>query len=196
MSLNSEIIVVSGLPRSGTSLMMQMLHQGGIPAVTDEIRTADADNPRGYFEFERVKKTKDDATWLPEARGKVVKMVSSLLYDLPATEQYRIVFMSRDIDEILESQEKMLARLSRTAAPRVQMKQSFNIHLDRLFKWLPAQHHIRLLEVSYNDLLGNSESEILRVAKFLDHAPSISQMLAAVDPGLYRNRKTLETTTA
>ena len=116
MSLTSEIIIVSGLPRSGTSLMMQMLHQGGIPVVTDEIRTADTDNPRGYYEFERVKKTKEDSSWLPDARGKVVKMVSSLLYDLPATEAYRIVFMRRDIDEMLESQEKMLARLSRSAA--------------------------------------------------------------------------------
>ncbi len=189
MSLNSKIVVVSGLPRSGTSLMMQMLHQGGIPAMTDEIRTADTDNPRGYFEFERVKKTKDDPSWLPEARGKVVKMVSSLLYDLPNTELYLIVFMRRDIDEVLDSQEKMLTRLSRLAAPRDQMKQSFAIHLERLFKWLPAQGHIQLLEVSYNDLLSSPESEVQRVARFLDNTPSPSQMLAAIDPNLYRNRK-------
>ena len=189
MSFTSEIIIVSGLPRSGTSLMMQMLQQGGIPAVTDEIRAADTDNPRGYYEFERVKKTKEDPSWLPEARGKVVKMVSSLLYDLPATETYRIVFMRRDIDEMLESQEKMLARLSRTAAPRDQMKTSFSVHLDRLFHWFPLQPHIKLLEVSYNDLLHTPESEICRVARFLDHVPSASQMLAAIDLSLYRNRK-------
>ena len=189
MSFTSEIIIVSGLPRSGTSLMMQMLQQGGIPAVTDEIRAADTDNPRGYYEFERVKKTKEDPSWLPEARGKVVKMVSSLLYDLPATETYRVVFMRRDIDEMLESQEKMLARLSRTAAPRDQMKTSFSVHLDRLFHWFPAQPHIKLLEVSYNDLLHTPESEICRVARFLDHVPSASQMLAAIDLSLYRNRK-------
>ncbi len=189
MSFTSEIIIVSGLPRSGTSLMMQMLQQGGIPAVTDEIRAADTDNPRGYYEFERVKKTKEDPSWLPEARGKVVKMVSSLLYDLPATETYRVVFMRRDIDEMLESQEKMLARLSRTAAPRDQMKTSFSVHLDRLFHWFPLQPHIKLLEVSYNDLLHTPESEICRVARFLDHVPSASQMLAAIDLSLYRNRK-------
>ena len=189
MSFTSEIIIVSGLPRSGTSLMMQMLHQGGIPAVTDEIRAADTDNPRGYYEFERVKKTKEDPSWLPEARGKVVKMVSSLLYDLPATETYRVVFMRRDIDEMLESQEKMLARLSRTAAPRDQMKTSFSVHLDRLFRWFPAQPHIKLLEVNYNDLLHTPESEICRVARFLDHVPSASQMLAAIDLSLHRNRK-------
>lgn len=191
MSLTSEIIIVSGLPRSGTSLMMQMLHQGGIPAVTDEIRTADTDNPRGYYELECVKKTKEDPSWIPDARGKVVKMVSSLLYDLPATETYRIVFMRRDIDEMLESQEKMLTRLSRTAAPRDQMKKSFSIHLDRLFRWFPAQPHIKLLEVSYNDLLHTPESEICRVAEFLDHVPAAPLMLAAIDPNLYRNRKTI-----
>lgn len=189
MSMTSEIVIVSGLPRSGTSLMMQMLHQGGILAVTDEIRTADTDNPRGYYEFECVKKTKEDPSWLPEARGKVVKMVSSLLYDLPVTESYRIVFMRRDIDEMLESQEKMLARLSRTAAPRDQMKKSFAIHLDRLFHWFPAQPHIKLLEVSYNDLLHTPELEIGRVVEFLDHVPSASLMHAAIDPDLYRNRK-------
>ncbi len=186
--MTSEIIIVSGLPRSGTSLMMQMLQQGGITAVTDEIRAADTDNPRGYYEFERVKKTKEDPSWLPDARGKVVKMVSSLLYDLPATETYRIIFMRRDLDEVLESQEKMLARLSRTAAPRNQMKKSFSVHLDRLFHWFPAQPHIKLLEVSYNDLLYSPELEICRVSEFLDHVPSASQMLAAIDFSLYRNR--------
>ena len=95
--VGTEIIVVSGLPRSGTSLMMQMLDRGGIPALTDQMRTADVDNPRGYYEFERVKKIKEDRDWLPAARGKAVKMISALLYDLPATEHYRIVFMQRDL---------------------------------------------------------------------------------------------------
>src|SRR4029079_9082802 len=98
MPLADDMIIVSGLPRSGTSLMMQMLDRGGIPALTDEIRAADPDNPRGYYEFEHVKQTKKDPSWLPQARGKVVKMVSSLLYDLPSTETYRVVFMQRNID--------------------------------------------------------------------------------------------------
>src|SRR5687768_13992796 len=107
MPLADDIIIVSGLPRSGTSLMMQMLDRAGISAVTDKIRTADDDNPRGYFEFEPVKRTKQDASWLPAARGRAVKLVSSLLYDLPATERYRVLFMQRDINEVLDSQEKM-----------------------------------------------------------------------------------------
>ena len=121
--MDQEIIVVSGLPRSGTSLMMQMLAAGGVEVVTDHVRTADTDNPRGYYEFELVKKIKQDASWLPEARGKAVKMVSQLLYDLPAGEKYRIIFLERDLDEVLVSQEKMLERLGRTAAPREAMNQ-------------------------------------------------------------------------
>jgi hypothetical protein len=120
--MNSPIIVVSGLPRSGTSVMMQMLDNGGIPVVTDNIRTADTDNPRGYYEYEQVKKIREDAAWVPATRGKAFKMVSQLLYDLPAQEQYHVIFMERDLDEMLASQEKMLQRLGRKAAPREQMK--------------------------------------------------------------------------
>src|SRR5215208_2690100 len=113
-----EIIIVSGLPRSGTSLMCQMLDNGGIEVVTDGIRAPDADNPRGYYELEKVKQIKQDATWLHETRGKAFKMISQLLYDLPPTERYRVIFMQRDLDELLASQEKMLERLGRPAAPR------------------------------------------------------------------------------
>src|SRR5215510_8114285 len=108
--MDSDIIVVSGLPRSGTSLMMQMLDSGGVEVVTDNIRAADTDNPRGYHEFEKVKRIKHDASWLPGTRGKVFKMISQLLYDLPPGENYRIIFMDRDLDEVLRSQEKMLER--------------------------------------------------------------------------------------
>src|SRR4051794_27158211 len=115
--MDTKIIVVSGLPRSGTSLMMQMLDHGGVEVVTDHIRAADTDNPRGYYEFERVKKIKEDASWLPETREKAFKMVSQLLYELPSSERYLVIFMERDMDEMLLSQEKMLARLNRPAAP-------------------------------------------------------------------------------
>ena len=134
--MSDEIIVVSGLPRSGTSLMMQLLAAGGIPIVTDNIRAADADNPRGYCEFERVKTIKTDASWLPEIHGKAVKMVSQLLYDLPTTERYKIIFMERDLDEVLASQEKMLTRLGRPAAPREPMRHAFTLHLTKLARWL------------------------------------------------------------
>src|SRR5215831_7771246 len=127
--MDSEIMIVSGLPRSGTSLMMQMLDKGGLPVVTDNIRAADTDNPRGYYEYEQVKKIKEDASWLPATRGKAFKMVSQLLYDLPASETYRIIFMERDLEEVLQSQEKMLARLGRPAAPRPEMRGAYALHL-------------------------------------------------------------------
>jgi|SRR6266496_1613520 len=189
MALDSEIVVVSGLPRSGTSLMMQMLDRGGIAAMTDGIRAADTDNPRGYLEFERVKKTKEDASWVPLARGRVVKLVSSLLYDLPPTESYRVVFMERNLDEVLASQEKMLQRLGRPVAPADKMKSSFNIHLKRLFQWLPQQAHMRVVTINYNRLLTDPESECKRVVDFLDGRPALDQMLSAVDRSLYRNRR-------
>jgi len=107
----TEIItIVSGLPRSGTSMMMNMLEKGGMEALTDNIRKADEDNPKGYFEFEKVKKIKEDSSWLEKTRGKVFKMVSMLLYELPLTYKYRIIFMKRDMDEMLSSQRKMLER--------------------------------------------------------------------------------------
>jgi len=189
MPPNSDIIVVSGLPRSGTSLMMQMLHEGGMEALTDECRQADTDNPRGYYEFERAKSIKRDSTWIPQARGKVVKMVSALLYDLPPNERYRVIFMQRTLDEVLRSQEKMLLRLNQPTAPIEKMKSAFTVHLERLFKWLPAQKHIQLLTVSYNDLMSNAQQEVVRVAAFLDNGCDTASMLQAIDPDLYRNRK-------
>jgi hypothetical protein len=189
MSLDPEIVVVSGLPRSGTSLMMQMLDRGGIPALTDEIRSADTDNPRGYYEYEAVKRTRDDPSWLPGARGKAVKMVSSLLYDLPASETYRVIFQRRDFDEMIDSQEKMLQRLNRPSAPREAMQRSFAIHLERLFAWLPKQAHLRVLAVSYNDVIQRPEEMIGQVVDFLDGIPSATAMLEAIDPALYRNRR-------
>src|SRR5438477_21255 len=129
--VNTDVVIVSGLPRSGTSLMMQVLEAGGIEVVTDNQRVADTDNPRGYRELERVKKIKEDASWLPEVRGKAVKMVSQLLYHLPPTERYFVLFMERDLDEVLASQEKMLARLGQPAAPRDDMRRAFTLHLAR-----------------------------------------------------------------
>src|SRR5438105_6707784 len=165
--MDSEIIIVSGLPRSGTSLMMQMLENGGVPVVTDNIRTADTDNPRGYYEFEKVKKIKQDATWLPETRGKAFKMVSQLLYDLPSSERYHIIFMERDFDEMLSSQEKMLQRLGRTAAPRDQIKRSYRLHLDRLHQWLRQQGNMGILCLNYKELVEQPHGHVERVSNFL-----------------------------
>jgi hypothetical protein len=186
--MHSEIIVVSGLPRSGTSLMMQMLDQGGIPVVTDSIRTADTDNPRGYYEFEQVKKIKEDASWIPDMRGKAFKMVSQLLYHLPASEKYHILFMERDMDEMLASQEKMLARLGRPTAPRDAIAQAYRVHLDRLHDWLAGQHFLQVLRVSYRALIEAPRPEAERVAGFLANRTDVEGMVRSIDPTLYRNR--------
>jgi len=188
MVLDSEITIVSGLPRSGTSLMMQMLHCGGMSVVTDKIRAADVNNPRGYFEFEKVKKIKEDASWLPDARGKVFKMVSQLLYDLPSNERYRVIFMERDLDEVLSSQEQMLERAGREAASRDRMKHSYTLHLDRLESWLRRQAHFQVLHVSYNDLVEYPEREAERVDRFLGGTLVVGKMASAVDASLYRSR--------
>jgi len=189
--MHSEIIVVSGLPRSGTSLMMQMLENGGVTVVTDNIRAADTDNPRGYYEFEKVKRLKQNASWLPETRGKAFKMVSQLLYDLPASEHYQIIFMERDMDEMLRSQDKMLRRLNRPAAPHEEMKRYYAVHLERLHVWLGQQPNIDVLHVNYNDLIERPEANAERIREFLNGKVDAEAMAKTVDPSLYRNRRTV-----
>jgi hypothetical protein len=188
--MDKRIIIVSGLPRSGTSLMMQMLDKGGVPVVTDHIRTADQDNPRGYYEYERVKRIKEDVSWLPESRGKAFKMVSQLLYELPASERYGIIFMERDLDEMLISQEKMLARLNKPTAPRAAIERAFREHLRKVRGWLAGQANIEVLSVSYNNLVERPEEEAERVSAFLGGNADKESMSKTVDPLLYRNRKT------
>ena len=187
--MGTDIIIVSGLPRSGTSLMTQMLERGGVEVLTDGVRAADADNPRGYFEWEPAKAIKRDASWLPQARGKAVKLVSQLLYDLPAGEQYRVVFMERDLDEVLLSQETMLRRLGKSPAPREAMKQAFTVHLERLHQWLGRQRHMEVLRVGYADLVRQPATQAERVRDFLGIPADAESMAKACDPALYRNRK-------
>jgi Sulfotransferase domain len=169
--------------------MMQMLESGGVQVVTDSVRTADIDNPRGYHELEKVKRIKKDASWLPETRGKAVKMVSQLLYDLPRTERYRVIFMERDLDEVLVSQDKMLERLNRHRAPRDQIKRAFIAHLDRLRDWLVGQPNMEVLYVNYNELVERPAGLAERVSAFLGSTADAEKMARSVDPALYRNRK-------
>jgi hypothetical protein len=186
--MNDEITIVSGLPRSGTSLMMQILDSGGIEVVTDHERAADTDNPRGYYEFEKVKQIKHDQSWLPGVRGKAVKMVSQLLVDLPPSEQYRVLFMERDFAEMLESQERMLRRLGRPAAPRGDIIPAYRLHLERVAEWLGRQPHIAVLRVRYQTLVERPDEEVARVNAFLSGRLDVFRAVRAVDPSLYRNR--------
>jgi Sulfotransferase domain len=192
MSDNQEIVIVSGLPRSGTSLMMQMLDKGGIPVVTDHIRTADTDNPRGYYELEQVKSIKRDASWLREMRGKAFKMVSQLLYELPSCEKYCVIFMERDLDEVIRSQDKMLARLGKPTAPAEKIKRLFTSHLEQLREWLAKQGNIDVLRLQYHDVVERPAAEAQRVSAFLKGRADVAEMVRSVDPALYRNRKLAE----
>ena len=185
-----DIIIVSGLPRSGTSMMMKMLAAGGVPVLTDAIRRADDDNPEGYFEFERAKQLdKGDTSWLPEAQGKAVKIISALLLHLPEMYAYRVIFMERDIAEVLASQRKMLER---RAAPNTvsdeKMAAAFRKHLDRVRTELAQRPNCAVLYVQYRDVLGNTAEQALRVQTFLGRALNLDQMGSAVKAQLYRNR--------
>ncbi|HEV3256243.1 MAG TPA: sulfotransferase [Gemmataceae bacterium] len=168
-----------------------MLENGGVEVVTDHVRAADTDNLRGYYEFEKMKRIKPDASWLPGTRGKAFKMVSQLLYDLPPDERYRIIFMERDLDEVLFSQEKMLRRLGRSAAPREEMRRFYTLHLKKLDEWLRHQRNIELLCVNYNDLVERPQGQAERVGAFLGGKANSVRMASTVDPSLYRHRKLL-----
>ena len=168
--------------------MMQMLQNGGIDVVTDQVRTADPDNPRGYLEYEAVKNIRHDASWLPQTRGKAFKMISLLLYHLPPTERYRILFMERDPEEVVRSQETMLQRLKRPAAPHAEMLESCRIHLAHLSSWLETRSDMAVLRVGYRDLVEQPAVQSQRINRFLGFQLDIAQMSVPVDPTLYRNR--------
>jgi hypothetical protein len=185
------IVVVSGLPRSGTSMIMKMLEAGGIPVMTDGLRTADEDNPKGYYEVERVKDLAQEADkgWLREARGKALKVISYLLRSLPPTFNYKVVFIRRDIEEILASQRKMLARrgeAEETAPER--MRALFADDLWRAGYQLKHRPEFESIELHYSAVLARPLEEARRLAAFLGGGVDAEAMAAAVDPQLYRNR--------
>jgi len=191
-SKDEFITVVSGLPRSGTSMMMKMLEAGGIPPITDELREADEDNPKGYYEFERVKQMdQGDTGWVVGSRGKVIKVISALLKHLPSGEQYRVVFVRRNMPEILASQRKMLIRRGEDPDKMddAQMAMLFEKHLKQIDEWLKAQPNFRVLYVHYSDVLADPRPQIAKINEFLGSNLNIQAMAEAVDPQLYRNRQ-------
>lgn len=191
-ALSTEIVtVVSGLPRSGTSMMMKMLEAGGLSPVTDNIRTADEDNPKGYYELEKVKEMKSNAEWLSEAHGKVIKVISALLQDLPGDHRYRVVFMRREMAEILASQRQMLIRRGQepNKVPDEKMAAMFEKHLVKIGEWIEAQPNIDVLYIKYNDILAEPGASVATLNAFFDGALEADAMQAVVDKQLYRQRK-------
>ncbi len=185
------MIVVSGLPRSGTSMMMKILEAGGLAVLTDALRTADDDNPKGYYEYERVKQLdKGDSAWLATAQGKVVKVISALLVNLPPAHEYRVIFMQRRLAEVLASQRKMLAHRGEQmgATDDEALAALFEKHLQATKAWLQTQPNIKVIDVDYNQMLVEPMPYLQAINHFLDDRLDIAQMTRAIDPTLYRNR--------
>jgi broad-specificity NMP kinase len=183
------IIVVSGLPRSGTSMMMRILEKGGVSILTDNVRKADNDNLKGYYEFEKVKQLDRDRSWLNSAEGKAVKIISALLKHLPPDHQYKVIFMKRDIDEILASQKKMMERRGEKPekVPDEMMGGLFEKHLKETKEWL-NENSIETLYVNYNDVLEEPLPHLRRVNEFLSKDLDLENMVGVVGPDLYRQR--------
>jgi hypothetical protein len=177
------------MPRSGTSLMMQMLDAGGVSAVTDGRRVADAHNPRGYFEDQRAIRLAGDSSWLKEAQGKAVKVIYRLLPHLPASMEYRVVFMERDLNEIFASQQDMLESRSDPAALQDRgIILALSQDLDAARQWLAKQSNIRCLAVPYVKLISTPEMWVTNISRFLDGGLDEAAMIAVIDPSLYRHR--------
>ncbi len=192
MDRNDFITIVSGLPRSGTSMMMMMLEAGGIAPVADGIREADDDNPKGYYEFERVKKIKEDKAWLPDAKGKAVKMISQLLLDLPGEYHYKVIFMHRKIEEVLASQKQMLIRRGTFKEDGVsdeEMGKFLTMHVDQVLKKMQSMDNVEMLSVDYNAMLTGADDSITQINQLLGGNLNSEAMAGAVDKSLYRQRK-------
>ena len=186
------IDIVSGLPRSGTSLMMQMLQAGGLPPLTDNLRAADENNPRGYLEFEPVKRLRFDQSWLEQARGRAVKIIHLLLRELPVDGRfvYRVILMKRPMEEILRSQKVMLERQGKTAADDAAVAQIYESQLAQVEQWLQLKPVFSCLRVEYHDLLRNPQALANVINNFLGGHPDVAAMASAVDRTLWHQRST------
>ena len=187
------IVVVSGLPRSGTSMAMAMLEAGGLPLLTDRRRAADEHNPRGYFELEPVKGLAHggDAAWLAEARGRAVKIVSFLLTYLPETYDYRVIFMRRPLDEVIASQDAMLdARGEPRGAAPAETRAVYEAHLAQVERFLARRACFSTLVVDYAEVLAAPRPQAARIGEFLGGGLDPGVMAAVVDASLHRQRAT------
>ncbi|HTR23279.1 MAG TPA: hypothetical protein VMI10_04800 [Terriglobales bacterium] len=183
------ITIVSGLPRSGTSLMMQMLAAGGMPAVSDGERKADTDNPKGYLEWERIKQLPKEPGLIAEAEGKVVKVISQLILSLPDGHEYKIIFMQRPMPEVLKSQDEMLKRRGTYEGPTPpSVGDLFQRHLIEVNRFLTAKPNTKVLRVHYHRVLREPQVVAEEVAAFVGSPLDVKAMAAQMDGSLYRNR--------
>jgi len=184
--MKGKITIVSGLPRSGTSMMMQMLDKGGMNILTDKKRKADDNNPKGYYEDDRVKTLGRDKKWISEADGKVIKVIAQLLQHLPNKYEYKIIFMERELEEVLQSQQKMLGK--DTSVYPTAIANAFSKELLKVDNWAQSQPNVSIKYVKYSDAIDNPEKIADEVNTFLDSQLDVEKMVDAVDPKLYRNK--------
>jgi hypothetical protein len=187
--LKRTITVVSGLPRSGTSLVMQMLEAGGMPAFTDNKRKPDIDNPQGYFEAEAVTNLAKDSAWLELALGMAIKITSPLLPSLPVCYHYKIIFVFRHVEEVLLSQRQMLLHREQPAPENdARMAQIFLEHIESNLQWLKQQSNIELLVLPHEECIAQPVAAATRIGRFLGDRLDIMRMAAVVRPELYRQK--------
>jgi hypothetical protein len=186
------VIVVSGLPRSGTSMMMKMLEAGGVAIMTDAVRQADVDNPKGYYEYERVKhlEKETDKSYVREARGKALKVISFLLKDLPDDNYYRVIFMRRNLDEVIASQNKMLDRRGEEAIVEpAAMAEAYRNHLAAVKILVRKRPNFAMLDFRYDEAVADPRGAARAVNAFLGGGLDEAAMSGVIDAELYRNRK-------
>ena len=196
-SLPGFVTVVTGVPRSGTSLLMQMLAAGGIEPLTDGLRPPDADNPRGYFELEAVKRTRRDASWVAEAVGRSVKVIHALVTALPADREYRLIWMQRPLGEVIASQRAMLARRGAgedVLAPE-RLAEIFRAQVQEAERWVAAQPGFTSLAIDYHAVLDDPRAAAQSVDRFLGGGLDCQAMAGVVDAGL-RSQRSSERSTA
>ena len=196
MREGEPVVVVSGLPRSGTSMVMQMLGAGGLTCATDGIRAADEDNPRGYFEVERVKGLHKggDKSWMRAHQGQAVKVISFLLRHLPGDLRYRVLLIHRDLEEVLASQRRMLLRRGEDpgAVPEPEMARAFAAHLREVEAFLEEAPNFDVLQLDYGRILADPAEAARAIDGFLGGGLDQEAMAAAVDGSLHRNRRQSE----
>jgi len=181
----SVVTIVTGLPRSGTSLMMQLLNKSSLEILSDGIRQKDISNPEGYYELEAVKGIVRDNSFLKDATGKVVKIVAPLPVYLDKSLDYRIVFMRREIEEVLRSQEKMLNKDQ--TSEREKFRTIYEMHLKKTYHFFES-NSIPYIDIQYKQLLNESEQELKRLIDFLELSTPIEKLLSVIKVDLYRNK--------
>ena len=182
----NQIVLVSGLPRSGTSVMMQMLDKGGVSVLQDGKREADVNNPKGYYEYEPVMRLHRDNKWMGDAQNKVVKVVAPLLKHIDPKYRYKIIFMKRDLHEVVKSQQKMIGRNTDTLP--INLLNSYQEQLNQIEIWKEREPGVELIYIDYKDVLNNIDEVTEKVNSFVGTDLDKNAMASCVDKSLYRNQ--------